>query len=113
MRSERLYLADIEEAIAAVERWMNGCDESGFQKDEMLQSAVLQKLSAIGEAAARLSPATLEQAPQVPWKEIIGFRNVAVHAYFSVDWRVVYVTAKDDLHGLQSAVRLLLAAPQS
>lgn len=108
MRSERLYLADIDEAISAIEHWMDGCDESSFQKNEMLQSAVLQKLSVIGEAAARLSANTWTRTPQVPWKEIVGFRNVAVHAYFSVDWRVVYVTAMDDLPGLQQAVRFLL-----
>lgn len=43
MRSERLYLADIDEAISSVEHWMDGCDESSFQVNEMLQSAVLQK----------------------------------------------------------------------
>lgn len=112
MRSERLYLADIDEAISSVEHWMDGCDESSFQANEMLQSAVLQKLSVIGEAAARLSAATWARAPQVPWKEIAGFRNVAVHAYFSVDWRVVYVTAMDDLPGLHEAVCLLLAIPE-
>lgn len=82
MRSEWLYLADIDEAISTVGRWMDGCDEVRFLQDELLQSAVLQKLSLIGEAAARLSIATLAQAPHIPWKEIIGFRNVAVHAYF-------------------------------
>lgn len=112
MRSERLYLADIDEAISAIGRWMENCDESAFQANEMLQSAVLQKLSVIGEAAARLSADTWGRVPQVPWKEIIGFRNIAVHAYFSVDSRVVYVTAMDDLPGLQEAVRLLLATPE-
>lgn len=80
MRSERLYLADIDEAISAVAGWMDACDESAFRKNEMLQSAVLQKLSLIGEAAARLSAETWSQAPEIPWKEIAGFRNVAVHA---------------------------------
>ena len=108
MRSERLYLADIDEAISTIGRWMDGCDETSFQANEMLQSAVLQKLSVIGEAAARLSAETWARAPQVPWKEIVGFRNVAVHAYFSVDWRVVYITAMDDLPALQTSVRDLL-----
>ena len=113
MRSEKLYLADIDEAIASVARWMDGCDEMGFQANEMLQSAVLQKLSVIGEAAARFSAETWARAPQVPWKEIVGFRNAAIHAYFSVDWRVIYVTAKDDLLGLRQAVRFLLAVPNN
>ena len=111
MRSERLYLADIGDAIKSIGRWMDGCDETRFCQDEILQCAVLPKLSVIGEAAARLSPETWSQAPQVPWQEIIGFRNVAVHAYFSVDWKVVFITATDDLSSLQEAVTILLNEP--
>lgn len=44
MRSERLYLVDIDEAISTIGRWMDGCDESGFQQDELLQIGVPQKL---------------------------------------------------------------------
>jgi uncharacterized protein with HEPN domain len=25
----------------------------------------------------------------MPWRTIIGFRNVAVHEYFAVEWQVV------------------------
>jgi uncharacterized protein with HEPN domain len=104
MRSERLYLADILDAIDAIQRFTSGCDEERFLRDELIQSAVLQKLSLIGEAAARLSSDTRELAASVPWKAIIGFRNVAVHAYFSVDWRTVYVTLQDDLPALRREV---------
>lgn len=67
----------------------------------------------IGEAAARLSGETCARAPQVPWKEIVGFRNIAVHAYFSVDWKVVFVTVTDDLPGLRDAIQSLLADLES
>lgn len=104
MRSDRLYLADILDAIAAIERFTAGIDETRFVADELVQSAVLQKLSVIGEAAGRLSDSTRAEASEVPWKEIIGFRNVAVHAYFSVDWRVVFVTVMDDLPLLKRSI---------
>ncbi len=39
---------------------------------------------------------------------LIGFRNIAVHAYFSVDWRIVFVTVTDDLPELKSSVISLL-----
>lgn len=83
---------------------MAGFDEARFLADELVQSAVLQKLSIIGEAAARLSDATRDAFPEIPWKEIIGFRNIAVHAYFSVDWRIVFVTVADDLPALKRFV---------
>lgn len=104
MRSDALYLADIRDAIEAIERFVAGFDEARFLSDELVQSAVLQKLSIIGEAAARLSDATRAGFPEIPWKEIIGFRNIAVHAYFSVDWRIVFITVADDLPVLKHFV---------
>jgi len=56
----------------------------------------------------RLSEATRAQTPEVSWKEVIGFRNVAVHAYFSVDWRIVFVTVIDDLPLLKRSVAMQL-----
>jgi uncharacterized protein with HEPN domain len=104
MRSDALYLEDILDAIEAIERFVTGFDEARFLADELVQSAVLQKLSIIGEAAAKLSDATRDRLPEIPWKEIIGFRNIAVHAYFSVDWRIVFVTVADDLPMLKRFV---------
>jgi uncharacterized protein with HEPN domain len=109
MRSDQLYLADMLDAIEAIERFTTNMDEAAFLASELVQSAVLQKLSIIGEAAGRLDETTRAQAPEVPWKEIIGFRNIAVHAYFSVDWRVVFVTVTDDLPLLKQSVAAQLA----
>jgi uncharacterized protein with HEPN domain len=108
MRSDRLYQADILDAIKAIESFTAGIVEERFVADELIQSAVLQKLSVIGEAAGRLSEATRAQAPEVSWKEIIGFRDVGVHAYFSVDWRIVFVTVNDDLPLLKRSVAMQL-----
>lgn len=40
----------------------------------------------IGEAAARLPKEFRDCHPEIPWVDIVAFRNIAVHAYFSVDW---------------------------
>jgi uncharacterized protein with HEPN domain len=104
MRTDGLYLADIGDAIDAIERFTANIDETRFLSDELIQSAVLQKLSVIGEAAARLSEATRDALPDISWKEIIGFRNIAVHAYFSVDWGIVFVTVTDDLPTLKQGI---------
>jgi uncharacterized protein with HEPN domain len=108
MRSDLLYLADILDAIEAIGRFTIGIDETTFLKDDLVQSAVLQKLATIGEAAARLTEDARAQSAEVPWKEIISFRNIAVHAYFSVDWKIVFVTVSDDLPLLRHQVARLL-----
>ncbi len=42
MRSDALYIADILDAIEAIECFVNGFDEARFLTDELVQSAVLQ-----------------------------------------------------------------------
>ena len=105
MRPEVLYLTDIVEAADAIQRFVGAREREDFLGDEILRSAVLQKLIVIGEAATRLSPPFQAHYPEVPWADIVGFRNIAVHAYFSVSWAIVWVTATQDV----PALRILVA----
>ena len=104
MRREELYLRDIVEAADAVRRFVSDVDEEVFLKDELRQSAVLQKLIVIGEAAARLPKSFRARFSDVPWSDIVGFRNMAVHAYFAVDWSIVWNTAMHDVPQLREQV---------
>lgn len=53
MRHEALYLNDIVEAAGDIARFIAGVGADAFQGSDLLRSAVVQKLSVIGEAAAR------------------------------------------------------------
>lgn len=55
MRSERLYLTDIAEAAEAIARFLDGVDQDAFLESELIQSAVLQKLSALGRRVRTLA----------------------------------------------------------
>jgi uncharacterized protein with HEPN domain len=109
MRREALYLRDVVEAAESIVRFLKGADRDSFLTDELRQSAILQKLIVIGEAAARLPPAFREEHPEVEWRDVIGFRNIAVHAYFAVSWEIVWVTATEDVPLLRNAVVRILA----
>ncbi|MBK8050809.1 MAG: DUF86 domain-containing protein [Anaerolineales bacterium] len=65
-------------------------DADAFLADELRQSAVLQKLIVIGEAASHLSGEFCASHPDTPWSDIVGFRNIA-DAYFSVMWDIVWI----------------------
>lgn len=47
----------------------------------------------IGEAAARISDELKAGNPDIPWREIVGFRNVIAHAYFSLNLKRAWLTA--------------------
>ena len=109
MRSDRLYLEDIIAAADAIQRFIAEIvGESAFHDDELRQSAVLQKLIVIGEAATRLSPELRSQSSPIDWPDIVAFRNIAVHEYFSIDWSIVWVTAHDDGPKLLAQVQTIL-----
>lgn len=110
MRRDALYLADIVEAAEAVAEFVAGLKREAFVGNKMARSAVLQQLTVIGEAAARLSPEFKQRHPDIEWGDIVAFRNIAVHAYFSVDWPTVWVAATDDAPALRTRVVAVLAA---
>jgi len=108
MRPEKLYLTDILEAAEAVGRFCEDVEEEDFVDDEMRQSAVLQKLIVIGEAAAHLPADFTRRHTEIEWVDIVGFRNFAVHEYFAVNWSIVWVTAVVDVPELQETIRRIL-----
>ncbi len=109
MRPDYLYLHDIVDACDAVTRFLADYDaQSYFLVDDLRQSAVLQKFIVIGEAASRISKDARDGATDIPWSDIIGFRNIAVHAYFSVDWAIVWVTATRDIPQLRTQIQMLI-----
>lgn len=108
MRPEKLYLTDIVEAASSIARFCDGVTIESFLDDEMRQAAILQKLIIIGEAAARLPDEFCEGHAEIPWVDIVGFRNIAVHEYFSVNWQIVWSTAVQDVPILQKQIVDLL-----
>ena len=109
MRPDVLYLRDIIEAAEAIGRFIAGIGREKFVKDELRQAGVLQKLIVIGEAAAHLSKECRALHPEIEWADIVGFRNIAVHEYFGVSWRIVWVTATDDVPALHARVSRILS----
>lgn len=108
MQREVLYLQDIIESIAAIERFLQTAEKSGFLASELLQSAVVHKPMIIGEASARLTDDLKNRYPQTPRKQIIGLRNIVAHAYSSIDYAVIWLSAANRLETLREEVILIL-----
>jgi uncharacterized protein with HEPN domain len=65
-------------------------------------------LAIIGEAAAHLSSDFRDRPPGIEWSDIVAFRNIAVHAYFAIEWPIVWVAATQDAPELQSRIAEIL-----
>jgi uncharacterized protein with HEPN domain len=74
----------------------------------MLQLAVVKLLEIIGEASARISKELREEYSQIEWTLIIGSRNVLVHAYFSINYDIVWEAIQTDLPKLKIEIAKIL-----
>src|ERR1700682_224908 len=108
MRHEASFLKDILSACRKIEAIVAATNEDSFLKDEVLPAAVLHHLTVIGEAISRLSVDLRERHPQVPWRQIIAVRHRIVHAYFDLDWQILWDAATEDIPGLRRQVLNIL-----
>jgi uncharacterized protein with HEPN domain len=113
MRRDADRIADIVEAADAALDFAEGRDRSALDTDRLLEAGLVQKIVVIGEAAAGLSEAFRHAHPEPPWAEIIGMRNVVIHAYWQVDHDELWRTVTDDLPTLLDLLRSLQSAVET
>jgi uncharacterized protein with HEPN domain len=54
--------------------------------DMIRARALVNCFTEIGEAAARLSDSARTLVGELPWRQIIGMRNIIVHVYWASIW---------------------------
>lgn len=107
MRRPAERLRDILEAIARIERHTRR-GRAAFEKDELIQSWVVRHLELIGEAARGLPEEIRARTPGVPWKQLMGMRDVLIHRYFDIDTEIVWRVVEDHLPVLRAEVEAAL-----
>lgn len=73
-----------------------------------MQFASVKQLEIIGEAANHLTDRFKKLYSEIPWREIIGLRNILIHEYFGVDTKIVWDIIKTDLVSLKSQVKEII-----
>jgi len=103
-RSDRLYLADILDAISAIEDFVRDMDYSVFTGDRKTRSAVIRELEVIGEAAGKISNELKALHADLDWRTLKDFRNILAHEYFGIDNEIVWEIATEKLALLKQRV---------
>ena len=108
MRDRQLYLRDIFAAMISIQEFIGGMDFEAFAADDKTASAVIRKLEIIGEATKNVPEEIRQNYPQVPWRQMAGMRDRLIHAYFRVDYLLVWETAKNQIPPLQPVIAQIL-----
>lgn len=104
MKDDKVYIRQILDAIRKIELFTSSINRVDFGIDEKTQSAVIMQLMLIGEISKKISIKTKDSV-DLPWKDIAGFRDKAVHDYFEMDLDVVWNTIIADIPVLKSKLQ--------
>jgi len=90
---DTIFLMDIADYCLSIIDITKDIEFSAFQSDYIKKSAVERQIEIIGEASKKLKSETREAYKKIPWKKIIGMRNVISHEYRDIINDVVWETA--------------------
>ncbi len=88
-------LWDMLEAARDIADFALGVTYARFESDKMLRLAVERQILVIGEAARNVSDAFKQAHPEIPWKSIVGQRNVLAHEYGEVLVERIWLVATE------------------
>ena len=75
----------------------------------MLLLSLVKAIEIVGEAATKMTSATLDKYPDIPWADVIGMRHRLIHAYFDINLDIVWQTVTHDLPPLVKKLERILA----
>lgn len=101
-------LEDMRAFALEAQSLVDGVSFSRYTADRMRKLALERALELVGEAARRVSEERQRAIPEIPWRDMIGQRNVLAHMYGRIDHSQLYLTATRDLEGLVVAIDRVL-----
>lgn len=79
-----------------------------FRENRQLAHAIMRTLEIVGEAASQTTREFRLRHPEIEWKVVVGMRNRLIHAYFDINYRMVWETVRDDIPLLIQRLRTVL-----
>jgi len=109
MRNYAIYIRDIIKAMDDIESFVAEKDLDELREDEKTLSAVLWKLGVIGEAAKNIPRDLRQEWPDIPWKDMAGMRDRLIHAYFGIDYHLVWEAIRSRIPQVKPKLEAMLA----
>ena len=106
--SDKARINHVLDAIAEVDQYLVGISYEQFLASSEKRFASIKQIEIIGEACNQLTEKLKTAHPEVEWKSIRSFRNISIHEYFGVDFKIVWEIAQNDLPALKKQFTKIL-----
>lgn len=111
--ADKARLNHIDDACTDALKIVAKMQEPSDEDLAILERALVQCFTVIGEAAHRLSPATKALSPTTPWQTIVAMRNFVVHVYWKIDRDLLIQTTHHRVPELSRDIAKLLRLANS
>lgn len=108
-REWRLYVTDMKACCERVIEYTAGLGREEFLSRRLVYDATLRNLELLGEAARNVPEKARALAPGIPWRRIVGVRNVLIHGYLGIDDDIIWDIVRNEIEKLLMALEKLEA----
>ena len=98
MRAEdKILIMHMIESAQSAQEFLSDKKYQNLQNDKQLAFAVVRALEILGEAASQITQELREKYPHVQWRNIVSMRNKLIHAYFDINYKIIWSSLKEDI----------------
>ena len=107
IKQNSVYALEMLQLIDNVRKFVGDISREEFVADHKTAASALLEIMMLGEIAKRV-PEDMKNAVAIPWKDIAGFRDRAIHDYSKIDMDIVAGIVFDRLSEVENALRVYL-----
>ena len=105
-----IYLEDILLSISRIHEYIGEMEFAEFKRNYLVVDAVVRNFEIIGEASKNVPENIRRKYPFIPWKKMIGLRNLITHEYFGIDYEMIWTITKENLPQNKADIQIILEA---
>ena len=107
-RTTSLLLEDMLLAGERIGTYTKDMSYSEFIADVKTTDATVRNIQILGEAASQIPKDFQAQYPDIEWSKIIRSRHILVHAYFELDYAIIWQIVNNYLPPLTEKLRIIV-----
>jgi len=95
---------DAIDACNDIQEFITGMTFTDFENSKMVRFAVERQLLVIGEASKNISEEFKKELESIPWKKIVGLRNIIAHEYGELLVERIWIVASENILDLKKSL---------